>query len=60
MIHTHLSCNIIAVQKQHMGNASLINKMSEKSSSLIDSKHCINEEVFCAGWNYVGTDCIEP
>jgi hypothetical protein len=43
-----------------MGNASLINEMSERSSSLIDSKRCINEEMFCSGWNNVGMDFIEP
>jgi hypothetical protein len=42
-IHTRLGSNIVTIQKQLTGTASLINKMSGNSAFAMDSTHCINK-----------------
>jgi hypothetical protein len=42
VIHTHLGYNIVAIQEQLMGIASLIKSKSEKRISGTDSTYCIN------------------
>lgn len=36
------SCNIIAIEKQHMDISSIIKKMSQNITSVIDPTHYIN------------------
>jgi hypothetical protein len=49
-IHAFLGCNIIVIQKQLTGIASLIKKMSGKNASVINSTYCSNKAVVCS-WN---------
>jgi hypothetical protein len=51
VIHAYLSYNIIAIQKQFMVISSLLKEMSGKSTSVIDSTHCISKAVLCSGSN---------
>jgi hypothetical protein len=51
MIGTYLGFDIIAVETQCTGNASLINEMSGNSTSVIDFTHCINKAILHYGNN---------
>jgi hypothetical protein len=42
-------CNIVVIQKQLTVIASLNNKMSGRSASVIDSTHCSNKAIVCHG-----------
>jgi hypothetical protein len=46
-------CNIVAIEQQLMGTASLIKEMSGKRTSVIDSTHCITKAILCPGNNDV-------
>jgi hypothetical protein len=46
---TSLGYNILAIQQQLMGTASLIKEMSARRTSVTDSTHCINNKILCSG-----------
>jgi hypothetical protein len=47
MIHAKLGRNNTAIQKQFMSIASLNNKMSRKTTTVIDSTHSTNKSNLC-------------
>jgi hypothetical protein len=53
VIHACLSCNIVGIQKQPMGFASLIKETPGKSTPVIDFTHCNNRAILCSGINDV-------
>jgi hypothetical protein len=40
-----------AIQKQSTGTVSRLKELIEKSTSVIDSTHCINKAILCSGSN---------
>jgi hypothetical protein len=46
-IPSYLGYNIILIQKHIKGTASLVNKLSAKGSSIIESTHSINGTILC-------------
>jgi hypothetical protein len=49
VIHACLGYNIIAIQEQLMGIASLIKEILGKSISIINSTYCVNRAILCSG-----------
>jgi hypothetical protein len=50
---TDLGYNIFAIRKQLIGTASLIQRMSGKNTTVVDSTHCIAQAILCSGSNDV-------
>jgi hypothetical protein len=48
MIYAYLGCNIVVIQAQLLGIASLIKEMSGKTACVTDSTHCINKAILCS------------
>jgi hypothetical protein len=56
VIHAYLGYNIISIEKQLMGTASLIKNISGESISVTDFRHCSNKATLHSGSNDV--NCI--
>jgi hypothetical protein len=46
VFHAYLGYSVVAIQRNLMGTASLIKEMSIKSTSVINSTHCIHKIIY--------------